>query len=70
MVSEILDKFLSRVATNLDLPQDIDSLINTENIDDPVFRAKMKEIIHQSNKHIKDRFPNKRFSLIKLTDKI
>lgn len=42
MVSEILDKFLSRVATNLDLPQDIDSLINTENIDDPVFRAKMK----------------------------
>ena len=42
MISEILDKFLSRVATNLDLPQYIDSLINTENIDDPVFRAKMK----------------------------
>ena len=70
MVSEILDKFFSSVSTNLDLPQYINLLINTENIDDPVFRARMKHITHKSKKHIRDRFPNNRFSFIKLTDKI
>ena len=59
MVVEILNE--------LNLPQCKDSLINAENVEDPVLRAKMKFVNHPSLKTIRDRFHNNRFFFNKVT---
>ena len=51
MVSEISNKLFSNVITNFDLY--IDLLINDENIDVPILKAKIKYVNHSSTKTIK-----------------
>ena len=67
MVAEISNDFFSNVITNLNLPQCKDSSIKTENVEDPVLRAKMKFVNHPSIKAIRDRFPNNRLSFNEVT---
>ena len=67
MVSKILNNFFSRFIAYLNLSPYIDALINTENVEDPVLKAKMKFLNNPSIKAIKGRFPRNRFSFNKVT---
>ena len=49
IVENCLDFFSSVNVTNLNLPPDIDPLINTENVEDTILKAKKE--IYISSKH-------------------
>ena len=67
MAAGIFNDFFSNVITNLNLPPHIDPLINTENVEGPVLKAKIKFANHSNIKTIRDRFRNNKFSLNKVT---
>ena len=67
MAAVILNDFFSNVITNLNLPPHIDPLINTENMEGPVLKAKIKFVNHPNIKTIRNRFRNNWLSLNKVT---
>ena len=56
MAAGILNDFFSKDITNLSLSPHIDPLINTENVEGPVFKAKINFVNHPNIKTIRDNF--------------
>ena len=62
IVAKILKDFFSNIITNLNLSLYIYPLINTENVEDTILKAKMRYVNHPGIKTITNQFPNNRFS--------
>ena len=58
-ISEKLNNFFADIVKNLNIPQYEDHLVNTDNIDEPILRAKVKFKNHQSIQLIKCHYENK-----------
>ena len=58
-ISEKLNNFFADIAKKLNIPQYEDHLVNTDNFDDPILKAKENFKTHQSNRLIKCRFESK-----------
>ena len=67
MAAGILNDFFSNDITNLNLSPHIDPLINTENVEGPVFKAKINFVNYLNIRTIRDQFCNSKFSLNKVT---
>ena len=57
-ISEKLNNFFADILKNLNIPQYEDLSVNTDNIDDPILRAKEKFKNHQSTQLIKCHYTN------------
>ena len=58
-ISEKLNNFFADIVKNLNIPQYEDHLVSTDNIDDPILRAKEKFKNHQGIQLIKYHYENK-----------
>ena len=58
-ISEKLNNFFADIVKNFNIPQYEDHLVNTDNSDDPILRAKEKSKNHESIQLIKCHYDNK-----------